>query len=52
MTEYAKYCDDNNKCMNFLVHHEKLLKLYSAIWYQISNLLEKGSDSEPVDDNK
>ena len=48
---YVKYFDNSNQCMN-LVYNEKLLKAYNEIWDKISNLLEKGVDSEPVFNNK
>ena len=28
---YAKYFDNNNKCINFLVQNKKLLEAYNAI---------------------
>ena len=28
---YAKYCDDNKKCMNFLVHNKQVLKACNTI---------------------
>ena len=38
----------NNRFMNFLVHNEKLLKVYNAIWDKISNLSGKGFGSESM----
>ena len=37
---YIKYFKDN-KCMNILVHDKELLKKYSEIWDEISDLLQK-----------
>ena len=48
LSRYVKYFNSNNKCMEFLVRDEKLLKTYNAIWDKSSNLLEKGFDSESV----
>ena len=31
LSRYVKYFNDNNKCMNFLVHNNKILKAYNAI---------------------
>ena len=51
---HTKYFDDrlmnifNNRFMNFLVHNEKLLKVYNAIWDKISNLSGKGFGSESM----
>ena len=54
LNRHIKYFDDrlmnifNNRFMNFLVHNEKLLKVYNAIWDKISNLLAKGFGSESM----
>ena len=34
--------------MNLLVHDKEMLKKYDAIWDEISNLLKKEFDNEPV----
>ena len=52
MIGYGKYFDDNDKCMNFAVCNKKLLKPYNTILDKISNLLEKGFDSELAYDNQ
>ena len=52
MNGYVKYFDSNNKCMNLLVRVKELFKKYNALWNKISNLLQRGSDSKPVYDNK
>ena len=48
MNGYVKYFDSNHKCINLLVHDEKLLKRYNETWDKISNLLKNGFASEPV----
>ena len=52
MNGYVKYFDSNNKYMKLLVHDKELLKKYNAIWDEISNLLKKYFDIEPVYNGK
>ena len=52
MNGYTKYFDNNNNYMNLLVHDKKLLEKYNKIWDKTSNLLNKGSDTEPVYNDK
>ena len=40
LSGYAKYFGDNNKCMIFLIHNEKLLKTYNVIWVKVSYLIK------------
>ena len=52
MTRYIK-CFDSNKTMSFKVADKKLLKDYTEIWENVSNLMDMKFDSEPIygDDN-
>ena len=52
MNGYTEYFDNNNKYMNLLANDKKLLKKYNKIYDKISNILEKGFDSEPVYNDK
>ena len=52
MSGYVNYFDKNNKYMNVLVLHKKLLIKYNEIWNKVSNLFQKEFDSEPVYNDK
>ena len=47
MIGYVKHFD-SNKTMSFKASDNKLLKKYNKIWEEISNVMNKGFDSEPV----
>ena len=47
MIGYVK-CFDSNKTMSFKVTDNKLLKKYSKIWEEFSNLMNIKFHSEPV----
>ena len=49
---YAKYFDSNKKYINFSVSDKKLLKAYNAIWGEVTTLMKKEFNSEPVYNNK
>ena len=52
MNEYAKYFDKNNKYVNLLVNHKKILKKYSEIWNEIKSLIKKEFNRESVYNDK
>ena len=52
LTGYVKHFNDENKVINFLFVHKKLLKKYNEIWNKIKSLLEKEFDKNPVYQNK
>ena len=51
MNGYVKCCENNNKIIYFKVIDNKLLKKYTKIWKNISNLVGKELDSEPIYDD-
>ena len=52
LTGYAKYFNDKNKVIKFLVADTKLLKNYNKIWGKIKSLFKKEFDKNPVYENK
>ena len=43
---------DETKYMSFLIKNEEFLEKYNDIWDIVSKVIKKGSDSEPVCNNK
>ena len=52
MRGYAKYFNNNDKCINSVVHNKKLIKAYNAILNRVSSLMKKWFDCKPVYNNK
>ena len=52
MGGYAKYFNNNDKCINSVVHNKKLIKAYNAILNRVSSLMKKWFDCKPVYNNK
>ena len=52
MNAYAKYFDENNKYINFLVNDKEIFTKYSEIWGKIKSLIKKEFNSEPVYNDK
>ena len=48
MNAYAKYFDQNSKCMNLLVNDKEILKKYTDIRNKIKSQIKKEFNSEPV----
>lgn len=51
MSGYAK-CFDETKYINFFIEVKTLLKAFNQLWKKISHLMKKGSEKEPVYDEK
>ena len=46
-------CFDETKYMSYLIgDEEELLKAYNKLWDKLSNIMQKGFDSEPVYNGK
>ena len=44
-------CFDKTKHMSFMIKDIKVLGKFSRVWDKVSNLMEKGFDSEPIYDD-
>ena len=51
MSKYKKILD-KTKCMYFLIKCEKKFKKYYEIWENVSNIMTKKFNSEPVHNKK
>ena len=52
MTGYLNIFENGNRKMSFFTNNNEFLERYTAIWENISNLVNKKIDSDPIYNNK